>query len=53
MATTEQNDRKPNRESKAAVRQMLSAVDRLIVAAKQAERARNQLLGNAEGRRNG
>ncbi len=32
-----------NREVKAAAKSLLSAVDRLIVAAKQAERARNQL----------
>lgn len=43
MATTQQNNRKTDRQSRAAVRRLLSALDRLIVAAKQAERARDEL----------
>jgi hypothetical protein len=50
-STPNENYKPGDRSSRVAVRQMLSAVDRMIAAAKQAERARNQLLGNREGRR--
>lgn len=43
---------KPDREAKKAVRRLVSAVDRIIEAARQAEEARDQLLGsNSEGKR--
>lgn len=52
MGTEQTNNRKPDPQSKTAVRQMLDAMDRVIAAAKQAERARNQLMGDKrEGRR--
>jgi len=42
---------KPSRKARAAARRLVSAVDRMIAAAKEAERARARLLGNEKGRR--
>jgi hypothetical protein len=44
--------RKPRRRHKSnAARQLLSALDRMIAAARQAEAARRELVRQTEGRR--
>jgi len=48
MHTDEQNDTAPDPRHKAAAKRMLAALDRLILAARQAERARDELLRGRE-----
>ncbi len=55
MATKTTHHKRTTRNSSsgnmAAVRRLMSALDRLIVAAKQAEKAREELARRAEGER--
>jgi hypothetical protein len=44
----EPTKRKPDRKARAAARQIISAMDRIIEAAKQAEQAREVLAGNTK-----
>jgi hypothetical protein len=44
---------KQNAKARTAVRRLVTAVDRIIDAARQAEEARDQLLQNTKEQRNG